>query len=149
MNSAQSLFGGGEKPQVGTTSLSDAVWAGDLAAVNAAIRLGANVNAAEGDRQPPLHLAIEQMEVEIVRRLIEAGAAVDGESGWGWSPLAHAVDIESDASWQSGESPEQVSTDLTELLLKAGALPTQQAIDIARRYGNHKALALLLGASPA
>lgn len=130
-------------------SLSDAVWVGDLEAVNSAIRLGADVNTAEGDRQPPLHLAIEQMEVEITRRLIEAGAAVNRGSGSGWTPLVHAIDIESDSAWQSGQLPEEVTTALTELLLRAGAMPTVEATEIARRYGNHKALALLQGASHA
>jgi len=124
-------------------SLSDAVWVGDLAGVDAAIRAGVDVNAMDGSRWPPLHLAIEQMEAEIARRLIAAGAEVNRESGRGWTPLAHVVDIESDAACQAGLSPDQVSTALTELLLASGALPTDEAIELARQYGNHKALNLL------
>jgi ankyrin repeat protein len=124
-------------------SLSDAVWAGNLLGVDVAIRAGVDVNAADGHRQPPLHLAIEQMEVEIARRLIAAGAEVNRDLGRGWTPLAHAVDIESDAACQAGLSPDQVSTALTELLLASGAVPTDRAIELARGYGNHKALALL------
>lgn len=124
-------------------SLSKAVWAGDLPGVEAAIRAGVDVNAADGHRQPPLHLAIEQMEVEIARRLITAGAEVNRDLGDGWTPLAHAVDIESDAACQARVPPDQVSTALTELLLASGAVPTSKAVDLARRYGNHKALELL------
>ncbi len=124
-------------------SLSDAVRAGDLSGVDAAIRAGADVNATDGRRQPPLHLAIEQMEVEIARRLIAAGAEVNRDLGQGWTPLAHAVDIESDAACQAGLSPDEVSTALTELLLASGAIPTDRAIELARGYGNHRALALL------
>jgi ankyrin repeat protein len=124
-------------------SLSDAVWAGDLSGVDAAIRAGVDVNAADGHRQPPLHLAIEQMEVAIARRLIEAGAEVNRDLGRGWTPLVHAVDIESDAACQAGLSPDQVTTALTELLLASGAIPTDRAVELARDYGNHRALALL------
>jgi ankyrin repeat protein len=124
-------------------SLSNAVWAGDLPGVDAAIRAGIDVNAADGHRPPPLHLAIEQMEVEIVRRLIAAGAELNHDLGEGWTPLVHAVDIESDAAWQAGLTPDQVSTALMELLLASGAVPTNRAIELAREYGNHKALALL------
>jgi ankyrin repeat protein len=124
-------------------SPSDAAWAGDLSGVDAAIRAGADVNAADGQCQPALHLAIEPMEVEIARRLIAAGAEVNRDLGQGWTPLAHAVDLESDAACQVGLSPDEVSTALTELLLAAGAIPTDRAIELARGHGNHRALALL------
>jgi ankyrin repeat protein len=138
-----------KKTVVGMTELSNAVWAGDAAAVDAAIRAGVDVNAVVDDRQPPLHLAIEQMEVGIVRRLVEAGALVNRDLGQGWTPLTHAVDIESDAACQAGQSPDQVSTALTELLLAAGAIPNGRAIEIATAYGNSKALALLRRAGQA
>jgi ankyrin repeat protein len=124
-------------------SLSDAVWSGDLAGVDAVIEAGVDVNAVDGDRWPPLHLAIEQMEVEIARRLITAGAQVNRDSGQGWTPLVHAIDIESDSACQAGLSLDQVPTALTELLLASGAVVTTRAIEVARGYGNQKALALL------
>jgi ankyrin repeat protein len=125
------------------TSLSDSVWAGDLAGVEAVIRAGVDVNATDGFRQPPLHLAIEQQEIEIVARLIAAGAQVKRDRGKGWTPLAHAIDIESDAACQARLPLDQVPTVLTELLLDAGAIPTDVALEVAREYGNYKALALL------
>src|SRR5688572_6250841 len=95
-----------------------AVWAGDLPAVEALLADGADPNAADGDRQPPLHLAIEQMWVEVARRLIAAGAEVnrDRDTGQGWTPLVHAIDIESDAALQRHDEVGHETTALTELL---------------------------------
>jgi ankyrin repeat protein len=101
------------------------------------------VNATDGPHDPPLHQAIEHQRVEIVRRLIAAGAAVNRDPGDGWTPLAHAVDIESDAASQAGVPPEAVSTELVELLLAAGAVPTGRVFELATAYRNDKALALL------
>jgi ankyrin repeat protein len=99
----------------------EAVWAGDLASVEAMLAAGADPNDADGDPWPPLHLAIEQRWVEITRRLIAAGADLNRELGDGWTPLAHAIDIESDAASQAGLPPEEVSTEFVELLLASGA----------------------------
>jgi ankyrin repeat protein len=129
---------------------AEAVWAGDIAGVEAMIAAGIDVNApSENGRQPPLHLAIEQQRPEIVRRLIAAGAEVNGDLGRAWTPLAHAIDIESDAASQAGRSPDEVSTELVELLLAAGALPTERAFELAESYGNHKVLSLLRRAKEA
>ncbi len=124
---------------------ADAVWAGDLPAVEAMIAAGADVNAAEADGHPlPLHLAIEQQWIEIVQRLIAAGAEVNRDLGHGWrTPLVHAIDIESDAAAQKFQEPGHASTEPTELLLAAGAVPTEEAFQVARDYGNGRALALL------
>lgn len=128
---------------VDAKQFSDAVWSGDLGAVNAMIADGANVNAADEPRDPPIHLAIEQAWVPIVRRLIEAGAEFNRDLRGGWTPLVHAIDIESDGAWQTHHEGGHESTELTELLLVAGAVPTAKAFEIARDYGNRKVLALL------
>jgi ankyrin repeat protein len=122
---------------------SRAVWSGDLDAVNVMIAAGANVNACDEPRDPPLHLAIEQQSLPIVRRLIAAGALVNRDLRDGWTPLVHAIDIESDCAWQAHYEPGHESTNLTELLLVAGAIPTDRAFEIARNYKNEGALALL------
>ena len=132
-------------------ALIDAIHDDDLAAVDAAIAAGADVNAfPPSGHPPPLHVAIEHQRVEIVRRLIAAGAMVNRElstHGWvqgqGWTPLVHAIDIESDAAWHAHHETGHETTDLTELLLAAGALPTQRAFEVAEGYDNQKALALL------
>lgn len=115
---------------------SAAIWAGDLATVEAMIADGVDVNATNERRMPPLHLAIEQMWVEIVRRLIAAGADVNFDCGDGWTSLTHAVDIEADSTIQSGIPNAEIQTELVELLLAAGAVPTARAIDVAERYGS-------------
>jgi ankyrin repeat protein len=106
---------------------SQAVWQGNLPEVEAMIAAGADVNAADEPHDPPLHLAIEQQWTEVVRRLIQAGANVNRDLGNGWSPLVHAIDIESDAASQAGRLPDEVSTELVALLLAAGARPTEEA----------------------
>jgi ankyrin repeat protein len=122
---------------------SDAVWAGNLPAVTAMIADGADVDAADPPRDPPLHLAVEQQWIEIVRRLIMAGASIHAASDKGWTPLEHAIDIESDAAWQSHHEIGHESTVLTKLLLEAGAVPNERAFKLAHDYSNQKALELL------
>lgn len=122
---------------------SDAVWAGDLAAVTSMIADGADVDAADPPRDPPLHLAVEQQWLEIVRMLIVAGASIEAASDQGWTLLEHAIDIESDAAWQSHHESGYESTQVTKLLLDAGAIPSERAFKLARDYGNKKALELL------
>lgn len=135
-----------------SVSLIDAIINDDDRAVEAALADGADVNALPASgHQPPLHTAIEHQRVGIVRRLIAAGALLNGElsmSGWdfggpGWTPLVHAIDIESDAAWQAHYETGHESTELTELLLASGAVPTKRAFEIAEGYDNQKALALL------
>lgn len=122
----------------------DAVWAGDLPTVEAMIAAGVDVNAAPADgRSRPLHLAIEQQRVEIVRQLIKAGADVNLDLGEGWTPLEHAIDIESDAAWQAHQATGCETTELSELLLASGAVPTKRAFEEAASYNNQRALELL------
>lgn len=125
-------------------SLGDAVWKGDTEAVDRFLAAGVDVNASsESGRPPPLWLAIEQQRLEIARRLISAGADVNRDDGDGWTPLVHAIDIESDAAWQRHHEVNLASTDLTELLLCSGSVPTPLAFEIAENYANLKALTLL------
>lgn len=123
--------------------LSKAVWADDLGAVTALIAAGADVNAAHEPHWPPLFQAIEHQRVEIARRLIAAGADVNRDAGGGWTPLVHAIDIESDAAWQAHQEVGYESTELTALLLAAGAVPTERAFEMAQAYSNRRALSLL------
>lgn len=93
---------------------------------------------------PPLALAIEQMRLEIAPRLIQAGADVNRRLEGGGTLLMHAIDMEADSASQRGKPPDQATTEFTELLLKAGAIPTVEAYELARRYGNHKAEAIMV-----
>jgi hypothetical protein len=74
---------------------------------------------------------------------VTAGADINRDLGQGWTPLAHAIDIESDAAWQRHHEPGRTNAELTEMLLKAGAIPTERAFELASAYGNEKVLVLL------
>lgn len=134
-------------PGIDAKTFSDAVWNGDIAAVRQMISAGADVNASDGEQSSPLHLAIEQVNLEIVRRLIAAGADVNRDAGWGCSPLVHAIDAESDSALQTHGIPGRMTAHLTEVLLAAGAAVNDDAFRMARDYGNRRALELLEGHS--
>ena len=129
---------------VDAKEFADAIWRGDAAAVDAMIAAGADVNAVAPEGYfTPLHLAVEQMHAGIARRLIEAGADINCDLGDGWTPLRHAIDIESDSAWQAHYERGRETTEVSELLLAAGAAITGAALKTAENYGNEKALALL------
>jgi ankyrin repeat protein len=129
---------------VDTREFAQAVWRGDIAVVDAMIAAGVDVNAvAPAWTYPPLGIAVGQMRIDIVRRLIKAGADVNCDLGEGWTPLAVAIDVESDAAWQTTQQKGRETTELTELLLASGAVITDLAKVIADDYGNHKAHALM------
>lgn len=108
-----------------------------------AARILAALDAEPPLPTPPLWLAIEHERVEEIRQLVADGADINADWGAGWSPLVHAIDLESDSAWQRHHEPGHESTELAEVLLSLGAVPTEEAFAIARRYQNQKALALL------
>ena len=121
--------------------LATAIMRGDVAAVEAMLAAGADPEAVAPESfLSPFMLAIEHAQVEIVRRLIAAGADVNGRDG---APLVRAIDTESDAAVQLYDDVSKAGTELIEVLLAAGAVPTPRAFHLARSYGNEKALALL------
>jgi hypothetical protein len=75
--------------------------------------------------------------------LVAAGADANHDAGDGWTPLCHAIDIESDAAWQAHYEHGHASTEITALLLAAGAIPTRRAFKLAEDYWNQSALDLL------
>lgn len=123
-------------------TLTDAVWEGDVDAVQALLAAGADPNEFEQDRYPAFFMAVDGLELAIVRLLLAAGARLDLK--WNnWSVLVYSIDAESDAAWQANHEPNCESTEMTELLLSAGAVPDDEAFAIARQYENHKVLAVL------
>ena len=70
--------------------LGDAARAGDLQALNAAILMGADVNARDHDQRTPLHLAAVEGHAEVVRALVKNGADVYQLDRWGGSALTDA-----------------------------------------------------------
>jgi ankyrin repeat protein len=126
----------------GPVNFSQAVWDGDEAAVVALIGAGADVDPADGT--PPLHLAIENARPEIGRLLIAAGANVNRPMHDGLTPLAHAIDEESQSACTCGVHPDIMPLVFTEILLASGANVDEAAFRMANRsYGNKRLVALL------
>lgn len=67
--------------------LIDAVKAGDVAAVRAQLKSGANVNQPEGDGATALHWAASRDAADLVRILLDAGASARVANDLGVTPL--------------------------------------------------------------
>ena len=94
------------------TALFDAVSAGDLARVRAALQAGADPNEREpGDNATPLHFAAANGQIEIVRALLDAGADVHGHGD------AHDGGV---IGWAAGDAA-NASNGVIDLLLERGA----------------------------
>jgi uncharacterized protein len=120
----------------GDGPLAKAVRAGDLAAVRALLKSGADVNAKSGDGSIPLLWAANHSHDEIARALIAAKAAIDTANDYGITPLLQAS--------RTGDSA------MVELLLRAGANPSkahpegETPLMAAARSGSVPAVRLLL-----
>ena len=116
--------------------LVDAVKAGDRSAALALLERRADVNAAEADGTTALHYAVHQDDVELVRRLIRAGAHVTVKNDYGATPMSEAAII---------ANPTMIG-----LLLEAGAdaesanADGQTALMVVARSGRVEAARLLL-----
>ena len=79
------LFSGATLPD---SPVADAAMKGDIEAVRALLKDGADVNAAQGDGMTALHWAAEAGDVEMVGMLLYAGAALEGVTRLGdYTPL--------------------------------------------------------------
>jgi ankyrin repeat protein len=87
--------------------LVDAISSGDVAAVRALIKSGADVNQRLGDGSTALLWAAHNSNVEIARALIAAKAAVDSPNDFGVTPLLEAS--------RNGDAA------MVDLLLRSGA----------------------------
>jgi ankyrin repeat protein len=120
----------------GDGPLAQAVKAGNLPAVRALVKSGADVNARSGDGSTPLLWAAHKSNVEIARVLVAAGAAVDAPSDYGITPLLQAS--------RTGDAA------MVDLLLQAGAHPSrahpegETPLMAAGRAGNVAAVRSLL-----
>jgi ankyrin repeat protein len=120
------------------TPLSDAVKAGDRAAVRALLQKRADVNAADPDGTTPLDWAAHADDLETVRLLLSAGANARAANRLGVTALMLAAENRDAA--------------MAEALLKAGAdakasLPGGQTVLMkAARTGNPEIVRLLLAA---
>ena len=110
-------------------ALLDATRRGDLTAVRALLKEGADANAAQGDGLSALHLAAQQGHTEITKALLGAGAKVDAKTRIGdYTPLhlastgAHLTVVR--ALLAAGADPRSVTTNsgVTPLHMAARAL---------------------------
>lgn len=103
------LFASGAVPP--EAPLADAAMNGDMSRVEALLRQGADVNAAQGDGMTALHWAAELGRADMAARIIEAGADVAVKTRVGdYTPLHVAA--------RGGHA------DVTRVLLEAGADPS-------------------------
>ena len=120
----------------GDSALTKAVKAGDLQAVRALVKQGADVNARSGDGSTPLLWAVDGSNAEIARILIAAKAKVDVATDLGVTPLLHAA--------RTGDAA------MVDLLLRAGANPSLAHVEgetplmAASRSGSSVAVRALL-----
>ena len=79
------LFSGATLPD---SAVADAAMKGDIEAVRALLKDGADVNAAQGDGMTALHWAAEAGDMELVGMLLYAGANPQGVTRLGgYTPL--------------------------------------------------------------
>jgi len=116
--------------------LVDAVKAKDKAAVLTMLQKKVNVNAPEADGTTALHWAVQQNDVDLAGRLIQAGANVKVKNDYGSTPMSEASIIGNPA--------------MIEKLLKAGAdvnspnADGQTALMVVARSGKVEAARVLL-----
>jgi len=87
--------------------IHDAAAAGDLAAIQAELDKGVDVNAKDDDGRTPLHYAAKYATKEVVELLIPNGADVNAKDRFGFTPLR-------EAAWYGHK-------EIAELLLDKGA----------------------------
>jgi ankyrin repeat protein len=87
--------------------LAGLIQGGNRDAALAAVRAGANVNAAQGDGSTPLHWAVYKVDTELTRELLKHGANPNARSSLGATPLAEAAKL--------------ANVELVQLLIKARA----------------------------
>lgn len=99
--------------------LAEAAWAGDVKRVKELLAMGANIECFERNGNTPLHLAIENLHLDVVRVLLHSGADVNRRTADGyWTPLAHAVDSVCDAASQLDHPPDN---EVVRMLVQHGA----------------------------
>lgn len=119
-----------------TVPLVDAVKSGDRAAALKMIEQRVDVNTAEPDGTTALHWAVHRNDLDLVERLIRAGANAKAKNDYGATPMSEAAVLGNAA--------------MIDRLLKAGAdvespnADGQTALMVAARTGSVEAARVLL-----
>lgn len=99
--------------------LAQAAWDGDLGRIRALLQAGVDIDAEDRRGLSPIHAAVENSQTAALELLLSKGADPDRLNGDGWTPLAHAIELELDtASGRGRPEPE-----LSSLLIRWGADP--------------------------
>ena len=116
-------------------ALLDAAKRGDVAAVKAALKQGADPNAAQGDGLSALHLAAQQGNLEVVKLLLGAKANVEAKTRIGdYTPLhlaaaeAHLGVVQALLAAGANAGAVTTSTGVTPLHLAAKSLNGQLVV---------------------
>ena len=118
-------------------TLIKAAKSGDAKTVETLLKLGADVNTQNGEKQTPLHLASARAEHAVAKILLENGANVDTQDWYGQTPLHRALEIEGDL-------------EIVQTLLKIGADvntqndKNQTPLHLASNRKNYNMVKLLL-----
>ncbi len=126
--------------------LKEAAFSGDAAQVLLLLEAGADVDEM-GRNWNPLHAAIEEDHLEVVRILLAAGANPDFQID-GFSALHHAIDVQMDGYQQMRET-QLPSVNMVKALIEAGAnanvtYKNKTPLQLAEWYGHTAATAYLL-----
>jgi ankyrin repeat protein len=106
-------------PTEADQQLLRAASAGNLSEVEAALQKQANVNAREEFGDTALNHAAGNGHVEVVKRLLEAGADIENKGGADLTPLMNAALV---------REPSAAYFDIVQLLLDRGALVSQDLL---------------------
>lgn len=126
----------------GDPQLVDAVERGDVAAVQALLKQGADPNVARGDGLTALHVAAQEGNLELVRTLLRAKADVRAKTRLGeYTPLHLAAEgghaAVAQALIEAGADPAAVTTNTgaTPLHLAAKAVNGESAVKVLLEKG--------------
>ncbi|MBI3149751.1 MAG: ankyrin repeat domain-containing protein [Betaproteobacteria bacterium] len=83
-------------------ALLEAIDAGDLAAVQAAVKRGADLNAPGPFQRTPLHHAAKTVGAEVIEWMLAHGANLDARDGDGRAPLHRANSVSAEVFLRHG-----------------------------------------------
>lgn len=117
------------RPTGGLTPLIYAARSGCERCVKALLKAHADINLPNPDGVTPLMTAIDNLQFDLARHLLEQGANPHTWDWWGRTPLYVAVDVRSVNARFGGPPPRSdktTSIDIMQLLLAAGVNPNPQ-----------------------
>lgn len=119
--------GDDDRPLTPHEQLIGAVLAGDDAKARELVAAGADINALGDDELPPLWVAVDQMEVELVRRLLALGADPQlANPEERTTPLKHAKRMYRDMGFAPAKNRDPMLASMMELVQQAAGPQMQE-----------------------